>query len=483
MDPLKRPDTIPNDVLVLVHNLMQPQGLTDIQEKVLSQCWEGTTYQGIADATGYDDNYIRAIGAQIWQALSRSLDQKVSKHNFRVVLHQTLLRNQVVSQPRPESVGALWAESGGVGDAVSAPTDVQLELPRGQVPLSSPLYLERQPIESQCYEGILQPGALIRIKAPKQMGKTSLMTRIVNHARQQGCHIVTLNLELANAEVLSDVDRFLKWFCAMVGKALRLPNQINTYWDDICGSSYNCTDYFEGYLLAELTQPVVLALDNVDVVFNQPDIATAFFGVLRAWYESARYGDAASQIWQKLRMVVVYSTEVYITLSIHKSPFNVGIPIELPEFTPAQIFQLIEYHQLDWTDAHAQTLHTLVGGNPYLVRLTLYHAKKSSLGLNEILDAILGWSNDIELAAASSSDIATDIYTDHLQQRFWALQPYPALLDAFKQVMTIDSPVDLDPVVRLKLEGMGLIRIERGKAIPACDLYRYYFRQLFAQTA
>lgn len=479
MDPLKQPDTIPNDVLVLVHNLMQPQGLTDIQEKVLSQCWEGTTYQGIADATGYDDNYIRAIGAQIWQALSRSLEQKVSKHNFRVVLHQTLLSHQVVSQQSQESSVHPAPEIFSTGTSVPHRTAAQLELPRGQVPLSSPLYLERHPIESQCYEGILQPGALIRIKASKQMGKTSLMTRIVNHARQQDCHIVTLNLELANAEVLSDVDRFLKWFCAMVGKALRLPNQIDTYWDEICGSSYNCTDYFEGYLLAELTQPVVLALDNVDVVFNQPDIATAFFGVLRTWYESARYGDVESEIWQKLRMIVVYSTEVYIPLSIHQSPFNVGIPIELPEFTPAQIFQLIEHHQLDWTDAHAKTLHTLVGGNPYLVRLTLYHAKQSSLGLNEILDAILGWSHAIELSSASSSNIATDIYTDHLQQRFWALQPYPTLLDAFKQVMTANTPVDLDPVVRLKLEGMGLIRSDRGRAIPACELYRYYFKQLF----
>ena len=479
MDPLKRSDPIPNDVLVLVHNLMQPQGLTDIQEKVLSQCWEGTTYQGIADTTGYDDNYIRAIGAQIWQTLSRSLDQKVSKHNFRVVLHQALLSSQSVLQPINGSSSQTLPGLANPSHSISNPTAAQLELPRGQVPLSSPLYLERQPIESQCYEGILQPGALIRIKASKQMGKTSLMTRIVNHARQQGCHIVTINLELANVEVLSDVDRFLKWFCAMVGKALRLPNQIDTYWDDICGSSYNCTDYFEGYLLAELTQPVVLALDNVDVVFNQPDIATAFFGVLRAWYESARYGDVESQIWQKLRMIVVYSTEVYIPLSIHQSPFNVGIPIELPEFTPAQIFQLIEHHQLAWTDAHAQALHTLVGGNPYLVRLTLYHAKQSSLDLNEILDAILGWSNDIELSSASPSNIATDIYTDHLQQRFWALQPYPALLDAFKQVMTTDTPVDLDPVVRLKLEGMGLIRSDRGKAVPSCDLYRYYFKQLF----
>ena len=38
--------------------------------------------------------------------------------------------------------------------------------------LSSDFYVERVPYESQCYEAILKPGALIRLKAPQQMGKT-----------------------------------------------------------------------------------------------------------------------------------------------------------------------------------------------------------------------------------------------------------------------------------------------------------------------
>jgi transcriptional regulator with XRE-family HTH domain len=66
---------------------------------------------------------------------------------------------------------------------------------KGQVPLNSPFYVERPPIEWLCYETILQPGALIRIKAPKQMGKTSLMAKILASAKAQGLHTVpSLNL-------------------------------------------------------------------------------------------------------------------------------------------------------------------------------------------------------------------------------------------------------------------------------------------------
>jgi hypothetical protein len=48
---------------------------------------------------------------------------------------------------------------------------MKLDNPEGVVPLDSPFYIERLPIESDCYEEIEQPGALIRIKAPKQIGK------------------------------------------------------------------------------------------------------------------------------------------------------------------------------------------------------------------------------------------------------------------------------------------------------------------------
>jgi hypothetical protein len=51
---------------------------------------------------------------------------------------------------------------------------ITLEEPEGQVPLESAFYVERPPIESDCYETIIRPGALIRVKAPRQMGKSSL---------------------------------------------------------------------------------------------------------------------------------------------------------------------------------------------------------------------------------------------------------------------------------------------------------------------
>lgn len=119
---------------------------------------------------------------------------------------------------------------------------------KGQVPLNSPFYIDRPPIELLCYESILQPGALIRIKAPKLMGKTSLMARILQQARMHRLKTIILNLQLADAQVFTDLTRFLQWFCAIVTRNLGLPNRLNEYWNEVFGSNYNCTDYFENYI-------------------------------------------------------------------------------------------------------------------------------------------------------------------------------------------------------------------------------------------
>jgi class 3 adenylate cyclase len=337
---------------------------------------------------------------------------------------------------------------------------------KGQLPLDSSFYVERPPIEQLCYETILQPGALIRIKAPRQMGKTSLMIRILDCAIAHDFKTVTLSLQLADADVFTTLSRFLRWFCAVVTRRLGLPNRLNEYWDEVFGSNYNCTDYFENYLLAEIDSPVVLALDEVDVVFNYPKIATDFFGMLRTWYQKAKYADKSSTIWQKLRLVVVHSTEVYIPLNINQSPFNVGLSIELPEFTPLQVQDLAQRHQLDWGSEEVERLMGLIGGNPYLAQVALYHISQQDITFEQLL----------ETTVAEDS-----IYSGYLRRQLWNLQQYPELVTALKQVVASPTPVKLDPIQAFRLQSMGLVDVKNRQVVLSCDLYRQYFSDRLSQ--
>ncbi|HAG80404.1 MAG TPA: serine/threonine protein kinase [Cyanobacteria bacterium UBA12227] len=334
------------------------------------------------------------------------------------------------------------------------------ELPGGQVPLDSLFYIQRPPIEQRCYDTILQPGALIRIQAPRQMGKTSLMARILHQARMQEYRTVTLSLQLAEKSVFTSLSRFLQWFCASVGKSLGLPNQLAEYWDDILGSNASTIDYFENYLLAELDSPLAIALDELDILFQYPDIASDFFSLLRSWYETARYGNSKSVIWQKLRIVVVYSTEIDALSDFNRSPFNVGLSIQLPELTREQVQKLAQLRELDWQASQVEQLISLVGGHPYLISKAFYHIGHQDLTLEDLLPQYAKKGR---------------IYGEYLRQKLAHLQQHPELYEAFSHITCSPTPIELEREQALKLHSMGLVCLQGTQVTPRCDLYRYYF--------
>ncbi|GJD22199.1 hypothetical protein RIVM261_071550 [Rivularia sp. IAM M-261] len=331
-----------------------------------------------------------------------------------------------------------------------------LENPEGQVPLKSSFYVERPPHEVDCYETILQPAALIRVKAPRQMGKTSLMTRILHHAQQHDYRTVRLNFQSADGELLDTLDEFLQWFCASVAFELDLPDKLDEYWKGILGSKNKCTRYFERYLLPQINSPIVLGLDEVDQVFKYPEIAADFFGLLRAWHERAK-NEAE---WQKLALVIVHSKEVYIPLNINQSPFNVGLAIELPDLNVAQMQDLIQLHGLNLTGKEVEQIINLVGGHPYLLRVALYQIARGRITLEKL------W----EIAPTEEGP-----YSEHLRRHLLNLQEDEQLLAAFKQVLAASKPVDVGTTAAFKLRSMGLVKLQGNSVAPKCDLYRKYF--------
>jgi len=333
-----------------------------------------------------------------------------------------------------------------------------LEEPEGQVPLDSHFYVERPPIESEGYETIVKLDALIRIKAPRQMGKSSLMTRILHHAKQQNYRTVSLSFQEADSTVFANLDSFLHWLCGSVTEQLELPNnQLAAHWQGILGSKNKCTNYFQKYLLTEMTSPLVLGLDEVDLIFQHETIAKDFLGLLRAWHEKGKNDDT----WKKLRLVIVHSQEVYIPLSMDQSPFNVGTAIELPEFNQAQVQDLVQRHKLVWTVAQVEQLMAMVGGHPYLVRVALYKIARGRISLEQLL----------KLAPNEEGP-----YSTHLHRHLLNLQADAELATTIKKVVAANEPVPIQEIGDVfKLRSMGLVKIENDAVMPLCDLYRSYF--------
>lgn len=424
----------PEEALVLADNLIEPERLNTVQELVLYQCWLGKTYQEIAVDSGYDADYIRVVGSRLWQTLSDATREKITKNNFHSIFRQ-LSRQQ-------QKKTAFW------------------ELPEGSVPLNSTYYIERPPVEASCYAEITKPGALIRIKGSQSMGKTSLMSRILAHAQSLKYALVSLNLQQADRQILSDLDKFLRWICANISRQLNIEPLLDEFWDEDLGSKVSSTTYLQGYVLQQLETPLVFALDEVNRVFEYQETAQEFLPLIRFWHEEANN----LPVWQKLRLIVVHSTEIYTPLNLNQSPFNVGLAIKLPEFDAKQMTELAQRYQINWSQAdlerHLTSLRNLIGGHPYLLRLAFDHITRQKVPINQLLE---------------NAPTQTGIYSDRLRGYLVRLQQYSELRLAFKRVIEAQEPITLETIAAYKLESMGLVKLIGDRVTPSCELYRLYF--------
>ncbi|MDF5722029.1 MAG: AAA-like domain-containing protein [Rhizonema sp. PD37] len=360
--------------------------------------------------------------------------------------------------PIPEAMTSLDFESSIVGNHLHNSYPMQLEYPDGSVPLLSPFYIERDSITS-VYETLLKSGSLIRIKAPKLMGKTSLLTRLLAEATQQNFQSVYLDLRGIDKAILTNLDNFLRWFCVRVSDELNLENQVSLAWNSILGSNDNCTAYFKKYILGKINQPVVLGLDEVDRLFSYSEVVEDFLGLLRSWHEKGKTSD----VWKKLHLVLAHSTEVYIPLDVHQSPFNAGLPVELEEFNQQQTRELVKKHGIQDADAVLEGLRAMVGGHPYLLRLAMYEIAVGKVTLKSLLQ---------------SATTEAGIYNHHLRSLLGVLQTFPELQTSFKRIVNSNVEVELDPILIYKLHSLGLVQKQNNHVTPRCQLYREYFRRV-----
>ena len=455
-----------SEALEQVRQAISPESLSYVQEVVFKQSWEGQLYPEIAKSVGYHPEYIRDVGAQLWRSLSESIGQKVTKKNVRFVLNQL---SEKGSQPSSGSSGsaAVTDVHSPVGDLLSTEaTKTQIAFPSVGLSVQSSFYMTRPPAEEQAFSELDRPGGLLRIKSPSNTGKTSLLLRSLAYAREQGARTILINIQEADTAIMGDLGRFLRWFCRNAAQQLGVENQLDDYWDDEIGHKVSCKIYFREYLLNSVAEPVVLALDAVDQLFEHPELVQEFLPMLRAWHEEAM----ELKVWQKLRMALAYSTEVYVPLKISQSPFNIGLSVQLPVLTFEQVTTLVERYSLPFEKGidndRLRDLYDLVGGHPYLIQLALYWLSEREGTLGEVLE---------------DAHTHAGIYRNHLRRHWEIMQRQPELKEAF--AATLQDPEHgavVDTLMAYQLERMGLVRLVGNAAVVSSELYYKYFKTLLS---
>jgi len=478
------------EILSTIAEQLLQRRLEQLERFVLHQSWRKQTYTQMAKASSYGTDYIKHVGFKLWSDLSAALGEPVGKKNLHLIFTPQRLQSieqanekanasddragfRLAAQPRliPElpsealSSGSLptYLDEKIREEPAASPSNQTITVPSGPVPLGSSLYIRRSPLEETAFGEIAHPGCLLRIKAPRRTGKSSLLNRLLAYGEAKGYRSIKLNLNEADGETFSSFDRFLRWFCANLSLQLNLPSQVDTLWDQDMGSKVNCKLYMERYIFSKVTEPIVLGIDELNRIFEYVPTAHDFLPMLRVWHEQSK----DDLTWQKLRLVLVHSTDFYVPLKLNQSPFNVGLAVNLPSFTVGQMQDLAKRYGLEALTHGAgawqlKSLHYLVAGHPYLSGLAFYALRQKQTTLNDIL------------ATAAMPD---SIYRQHLQRCLATLQSDLALACLYYRVAIAEEEISLDAISAYKLESLGLIRFENALVKPSCDLYRRYFSE------
>jgi hypothetical protein len=303
-------------------------------------------------------------------------------------------------------------------------------------------------------------GNTVTIEAPRQIGKSSLLQRYLTAAQAAGQRVALVDFSLFNEFHFARFEDLMRQIADKISGELGIEQ---TSAQDV-GDSVKFTNWIKEQILPAIADPVLLAFDEADAVFDY-DYRRDFFKMLRSWW-NLRWRD---EKWERLGLAMVISTERNLLVDKATiSPFNIGEHVRLQPFTSDECRQFNERFQqftgrsLD--DGQVRQLWEFLGGQPYLTHTALKAV---------ILDRLLTPDDLVETA-----DEDDGLFADHLRALLARLLKRPdyRLAETFREILD-GNPV-ADRLAAGRLKAAGLAREHRRAFLPANQLYARFFRRM-----
>jgi hypothetical protein len=319
--------------------------------------------------------------------------------------------------------------------------------PGGAVRLDSPFYVERT-LEKEFIESVSAESALLRITAPRQFGKTSLLNRVIKYAKDSGHAITAVSLQLMDSDKLNSLSYVFQFICRSIcdQNNMRDTETIEEV-SDMYGENNSSdseigkfTDFLDSRVLQRITSPFFLAIDESDRLFQYPKIAKSFFGVFRALNDLSNSGVEKYEKFRRFKLGFAYAADVtFTTFEENQSPFNVGNEYILVEFSREQVRTLSIQHGLSLSGQQVEALYDLVGGHPFLVRKSLYYLSKRTYTFQDLQNT-------------ASQDGGP--FDDTLRKIFWAVTRKPEYSNMLRKILHGSELEDYNLSDKLRASGI-----------------------------
>lgn len=334
-----------------------------------------------------------------------------------------------------------------------------LEPPGGAVPLHSEFYVERN-ADKELRNALVRYDSIVLLKGARQMGKTSMLARGLQFARERGAKVALTDFQKFNATNLESVGPFYLSLAESLADQLELGVLPSDTWDERRGPNVNFERFVRREVLSKLNAPLVWGLDEVDRLFTT-SFGSEVFGLFRSWHNERALDPTGP--WAGLSLCIAYATEAHLFITdMNQSPFNVGTRLTIDDFTLAKVAELNQRYGSPLKDpAELDSFFRLMGGHPFLTRR----------GLHELANRRVGY--DVFSANAANDD---GVYGEHLRRILVLLAKDPALTDVVRTVLRGQPCPTPESFYRLRSAGV-IAGNSQSDCRPRCELYASYLKR------
>jgi hypothetical protein len=313
--------------------------------------------------------------------------------------------------------------------------------------------------DDEFHGAIARRDSIVLVKGARQMGKTSLLARGAQRARESGARVVITDFQMLDESQLESADRLLSTLAESIADQLELATSPSSVWDTKRGAGANFKRFIQRDVMGPTPTALLWVLDEVDRLFTRP-FHSEVFGLFRSWHNARAFEPNAA--WHRLTLAIAYATEAHLFITDpNQSPFNVGTRLALADFTCESVDDLnSRYGGPLASGTEVRRLVDLVGGHPYLVRRSLHHLVTHECGIAEF-----------ELIA----DRDDGPLGDHLRQVLSLVSHDKELRSAIRGLLSGKRSVSAESFYLLR--AAGIVSGETAAEMrPRCELYARYLK-------